>query len=102
MGTPDELKRQISGDSINLGFSDEATAKQALAALEGSSFIKEKHVRDTDLNLYVEHGEENLPLVISTLHQKGILSRTIQLSRPSLDDVFLKLTGRSLRESEMA
>jgi ABC-2 type transport system ATP-binding protein len=102
IGTPDELKRQISGDSINLGFTDEVTAKQALQALEGSSFIKEKNIKDFTLNLYVENGEENLPLVISTLHQKGILSKSIQLSRPSLDDVFLKLTGRSLRESETA
>jgi ABC-2 type transport system ATP-binding protein len=54
---------------------------------------------DEILNLHVEHGDENLPALMMTLHQQDIPIKSIRLSRPSLDDVFLKLTGRTLRDS---
>ncbi len=100
LGAPDELKRQIAGDSIILGFSDEKIATDALAVLRVHSFIKESQVKNDTVHIYIEHGEESLPVIMNTLHQKNFLIKTIQLSRPTLDDVFLKLTGRTLEESE--
>jgi ABC-2 type transport system ATP-binding protein len=52
------------------------------------------------LQLYVDRGDEALPTILRTLGQGGFPPKSVHLSRPSLDDVFLKLTGRSLRESE--
>jgi ABC-2 type transport system ATP-binding protein len=46
----------------------------------------------------VERGETTLPIVLRLLDEAGVSIRTISLSRPTLDDVFLRLTGRSLRE----
>jgi ABC-2 type transport system ATP-binding protein len=100
LGTPEELKRQIAGDILSLGFESEAAAKAALAALTGNAAINEAKAKDAELQLYVDRGDENLPVVMRALHDKGINIKTIRLSRPSLDDVFLKLTGRSLQESE--
>ena len=102
LGSPEELKRKISGDVISLGFTDAKTPAQAIAALSGSSFIRETQIKDETAHLFVDHGDENLPVVMKALHDRGISIKTIKLSRPTLDDVFLKLTGRTLRESESA
>jgi ABC-2 type transport system ATP-binding protein len=99
LGTPAELKRQIAGDIVNLGFADAKTAQQALAALSGSAFITDSSSADAVLALHVERGDENLPTLMMQLHQQNIAIKNIRLSRPSLDDVFLKLTGRSIRDS---
>jgi ABC-2 type transport system ATP-binding protein len=46
----------------------------------------------------VEHGEQALPVLLRVLDGAGITMTSINLSRPTLDDVFLTLTGRSLRD----
>jgi ABC-2 type transport system ATP-binding protein len=46
----------------------------------------------------VEHGEESLPALLRAVDGAGLAIRSISLSRPTLDDVFLTLTGRSLRD----
>jgi ABC-2 type transport system ATP-binding protein len=53
---------------------------------------------DDGLRLYVDRGEEALPQILRLLDGAGITIRTLALHRPSLDDVFLQQTGRSLRE----
>jgi ABC-2 type transport system ATP-binding protein len=100
LGSPDELKRQIAGDIIILGFENEAMPKEVNTILAGNGFVRDSQIHDNVVHLYVDRGDENLPTVMEILHQKKILTKTIQLSRPTLDDVFLKLTGRTLRESE--
>ena len=54
--------------------------------------------RSGSLRLTVDHGEEALPVLLRTLDGAGITMSAISLSRPTLDDVFLTLTGRSLRD----
>ncbi len=99
LDAPSELKRQISGDAVVVGFADEATAVKAKEVVR-APFVREVTVLDSTLHIYVDHGEKNLSAIIHALHQHEIPVATIQLSRPTLDDVFLKLTGRTLRESE--
>jgi ABC-2 type transport system ATP-binding protein len=50
----------------------------------------------------VTHGEEALPGMLRALDAAGITMESIQLARPTLDDVFLTLTGRSLRDDSPA
>jgi ABC-2 type transport system ATP-binding protein len=50
----------------------------------------------------VEQGEEALPGLLRTLDAAGISMESIQLARPTLDDVFLTVTGRSLRDDSPA
>jgi ABC-2 type transport system ATP-binding protein len=94
-GAPEELKRRISGDVITLSVSDPAAAEALLTAEAG---VRESAVDGDSLRLTVEHGEEALPGMLRTLDSRGIQLQSIRLARPSLDDVFLTLTGRSLRE----
>ena len=50
----------------------------------------------------MEQGEEALPGLLRTLNAAGISMESIQLARPTLDDVFLTVTGRSLRDDSPA
>jgi ABC-2 type transport system ATP-binding protein len=97
--TPDRLKKEIKGDSIILGFPDDTQRAQASRALTGQNFVKDSLEKDGKLHLYVERGDEDLPAIIRLLDAQGIVLKEIEFARPSLDDVFLQKTGRSLRET---
>ncbi|HEU5356549.1 MAG TPA: ATP-binding cassette domain-containing protein [Actinocrinis sp.] len=96
--TPDALKRAISGDVVTVGLS--GTAQKAAELLTGQPYLRSVEARDDDeLRLTVEAGQSAIPQVMRTLEGAGIELSTIELHRPTLDDVFLTKTGRSLRES---
>jgi ABC-2 type transport system ATP-binding protein len=95
-GTPDELKRRISGDLVTLRVNGSTTAAATL--LEAEQIVRDIAVADDTLKLTVDKGEQALPLLLRTLDGAGITLQSINLSRPTLDDVFLTLTGRSLRD----
>jgi len=98
-GTPVALKREISGDVVKVGVADSAAAK-ASEALTGQPFVKAVEVRgDDEVRLTVDAGDTAIPLIMKTLGGANIGLSTIELHRPTLDDVFLTKTGRSLRES---
>jgi len=95
-GTPDQLKRQIAGDIVTLGITGDPQA--ALDLLGCQPFVRETGAEDGALRLYVDRGETAMPAILRLLDGAGLELRTISLTRPSLDDVFLRQTGRSLRE----
>jgi ABC-2 type transport system ATP-binding protein len=72
-----------------------ALAEQALGRLP---IVREIKTEGANLRLVVEHGGEALPVVLRELEGKGIGVADIALSRPSLDDVFLRATGHSLQK----
>jgi ABC-2 type transport system ATP-binding protein len=99
-GSPEELKRRISGDVVTLKVSgDPGIASEILAGQPG---VRDIATEQHSLRLAVEHGEEALPGLLRALDAAGITLASIQLARPTLDDVFLTLTGRSLREDSPA
>jgi ABC-2 type transport system ATP-binding protein len=96
-GSPDELKRQIAGDVLTVGVNGHG--EQVVKLLEAQPFVREACLEDGLVRLYVDRGEEAVPNVLRLLDRNGLAPSTMNLHRPSLDDVFLKKTGRSLRES---
>lgn len=94
-GTPDELKRQIAGDLVTIGVGD---SEGALGLLQGQPFVREATSEEGLVRLRVDRGEEAMPAILRLLDGAGVDLKTMSLSRPSLDDVFLRQTGRSLRE----
>jgi ABC-2 type transport system ATP-binding protein len=93
-GTPAELKRLVGGDTVALGFASAAHAAAARTALE--PWGRDPVVDDRSLCLTVEQGDEKLPAILAALNAARLPVLTVTLSRPTLDQVFLKLTGRSL------
>ncbi len=98
--TPNALKQQIAGDIISLGLDTHNGAMQRITeTLRDQPFLRELQQSDHSLQLYVERGEEVLPDILRLLDRNGAAIRTVTLARPTLEDVFLRLTGRSLRET---
>jgi ABC-2 type transport system ATP-binding protein len=96
-GTPDELKRGVSGDVVTLQVN--GAPDKARALLGSQPIVRDVTASDDGaLRLTVFHGAEALPSLLRVLDGEGITLHAINLSRPTLDDVFLTLTGRSLRD----
>ena len=95
-GTPDALKRQVAGDVVALTVSGPLESAQRILAAQ--PFVREASIEEGTLRLYVDRGEAAMPSILRLLDGAGLVLRTISLSKPSLDDVFLRQTGRSLRE----
>jgi ABC-2 type transport system ATP-binding protein len=98
-GTPQELKRQVAGETVMLTLRDETAAAAALAAVAAEPYVRESSAEGADVRLYVTHGGEALPPLLRLLDQAGIALHSMSLSEPTLDDVFLRQTGRSLRDA---
>jgi len=99
-GTPKELKKQVAGDVITIGLKDQKKNKEIIELLKREDFVRNVTYEGQFLRLYVEDGGKDVPQVLRLLDQNKIGLETITLSVPSLDDVFLKQTGHSLRDTE--
>jgi ABC-2 type transport system ATP-binding protein len=97
-GTPFELKREISGDVVRVGLPADAVANAA-EVLSSVSFVNKLETHDDSVRLYVDEGGTAIPLILRALDAASVPLGSIELNRPSLDDVFLTKTGRSLREN---
>src|SRR5262249_39015984 len=100
LDSPAQLKKQIAGDIVALGYDNESQVKAAAQLLAGNPLVLEQQTSGTTLQIYVDHGDEALPAVSRVVGQGSFTAKTVHLSRPTLDDVFLKLTGRSLHETD--
>jgi ABC-2 type transport system ATP-binding protein len=96
-GTPDELKREVAGDVVTVGVN--GAGDVATKLLDGQPYVRLLERSDEGLRLYVDTGATAIPQILRTLDAAGVTLSSIELHRPSLDDVFLTKTGRSLRES---
>jgi ABC-2 type transport system ATP-binding protein len=94
-GTPAELKRKISGDLVTFEVDDVARASELLAA---RSEARDVTVVERGLRVTVDRGEHQALPLMRALDEAGVKVGALHIAHPSLDDVFLTLTGRSLRD----
>jgi ABC-2 type transport system ATP-binding protein len=101
-GTPDQLKSQVGGDVLTVTVGEPRQAGEVarlVAALPGAEVPQ---VVDDRVIGRVPHGGSALVELVRGLDREGLAISGIESRRPSLDDVFLQLTGRSLRDAESA
>lgn len=107
-GTPSELKDRVGGDRITLRIREFAPleeAEKAKTLLQALPFVQEAIInpaQGNSLNLVVSAESEALGTIQRTLHDAGLPTFGIAQSRPSLDDVYLAATGRTLLDAELA
>ena len=97
LGTPSELKRKVMGGDIVEAEVGTFPA-EALEALKSSKFALEVKKRENTLTVLVKSGAEAVPRIVELVDRNGGKIKTITLREPTLDDVFLSFTGRSIRE----
>jgi len=73
--------------------------QRALDLVKDQDFVREARLENGSVHLYVDRGEVAMPAILRLLDAARMQLMTVELHRPSLDDVFLRQTGRSLREA---
>lgn len=107
-GKPTELKDKLGGDRVTLRireFSPTEEAEKAKDLLQSLPFVQEviiNSAQGNSLNLVVTTGNNVLTTIQQSLNSAGLPTFGIAQSRPSLDDVYLAATGRTLMDAELA
>jgi ABC-2 type transport system ATP-binding protein len=98
-GSPARLKASVGSESLNLLFETRELAEKAMAQLAA---VGDQVQLDRDLvRLYVNQAAEAIPTVLHRLQQAEIPSISLTLTQPTLDDVFLQVTGRRLETHDI-
>ena len=97
-GSPAKLKASLGNESINLSFDSRSSAERAAAELAG---MGDRLQVDRDvLRLYLSQAAQAIPSVLERLSRAGMNPISLTLTQPTLDDVFLQVTGQRLQTEE--
>ncbi|WOC11488.1 ATP-binding cassette domain-containing protein [Gordonia sp. MP11Mi] len=98
--TPENLKSQVSGDLVRLEFGDVSHVAGAATSLE--TIGTDVQIDGTAVSARVRGSGRVVPGLLRDLDSRGAVLEGIEIVKPTLDDVFLTLTGRSLRDDTPA
>ncbi|MEM3700128.1 MAG: DUF4162 domain-containing protein [Candidatus Bathyarchaeia archaeon] len=97
-GTSEELKHSLGGEIVAFTL-EKATIKPELSKeFRKLSFIRDVFVEDGSLSVFVDDAESTLPSLMNVLKGEGISVGKVSITKPTLDDVFLKYVGTRLEE----
>ena len=95
-GTPEDLKAELHGDAIVVEL-HEADRGDAVRVLQGIAGLREPVVDGRTLRARADDGARAIPVVLGALESGGVPVASVTVARPSLDDVYLRHTGRAYR-----
>jgi ABC-2 type transport system ATP-binding protein len=99
LGTTEELKHSIGGEVILFSLGGNGISEELVQKIKGLSFVKDAIVDNSELSVLVEDAEIALPHVMDVLRSTGVSAGKISMTKPTLDDVFLKYAGSRLEAS---
>ena len=99
-GTPDGLKGQLRGDVVQVELPAGADAGLVRSVLACLPEVRDVVVAGRDVSARSDDGAASVPVVLGALQRAGINAASVAVARPSLDDVYLRHTGRRYNESE--
>ena len=98
-GSPDELKSELRGDTVQVELAETSNGDAAAAAGSLGS-VSEIRVDGRSLRARVDDGAAAIPSLITALEQHGLQVVSATVARPSLDDVYLRHAGRSFQQAD--
>lgn len=98
IGAPSELKASLGGDVIELGIKE--SAEDLTSMIMQTKGVKEVKKANNDYRIKAELGEETAPMIIDAIRAKGYHVSKISVTKPSMDQVYLEYTGRTIRDEE--
>jgi ABC-2 type transport system ATP-binding protein len=99
-GTPEELKNGLRGDAVLVELAADADPFAGLAALQRGDGLREVGGDGRSLRARADSGAATLPLALAALEAAGIAVASATVARPSLDDVYLRHTGRTFTRAQ--
>jgi ABC-2 type transport system ATP-binding protein len=97
VGAPEELKHGLGGDVITLGIKEDADVSELIREVE---HVKDVKREDGSYRIKAEYGEITTPSIIEALRKKGYTVTRLSLTEPTLNEVYLEYTGKSMRDAE--
>jgi ABC-2 type transport system ATP-binding protein len=97
VGTPDELKDSLGGDIINVAIKKDVDITELVKKIE---HVKDVKKENGSYMIKSENGEVTAPLIIEALRKEGHVVTRLALTKPTLNEVYLQYTGRSMRDAE--
>ena len=98
MDSPARLKDILGGDVVSLEI--EGNPDALIDSINSLDWIQSMTRHDETLSLTMEKGERRIPELIRVANESGVNVTCVQLRKPSLEDVFLHFTGKTIREEE--
>ena len=95
-GTSDELKASVGGDVVTFDFEKEENVEVAKRLIDNAK-VNQKQLRIT-----VENGAEHIPIFMKTFTENNLNVKSVSANKPTLDDVFLKVTGFSMENDNQS
>ena len=99
-GTPDELKGELRGDAVQVELPADAEPARVRRVLEALPAVRDVVIAGRDVSARSDDGAAAVPVVLAELQRAGVNAASVAVARPSLDDVYLRHTGRRYSESE--
>jgi ABC-2 type transport system ATP-binding protein len=98
-GTPDELKGELRGDAVQVELPADADAARVRRVLEALPAVRDVVIAGRDVSARSDDGAAAVPVVLAELQRAGVNAASVAVARPSLNDVYLRHTGRRYSES---
>jgi len=97
VGKPEDLKHSLGGDIITIGIKEDVDVSELISKVEN---VKEVKKENGSYRIKAEYGEVTAPFIIETLRKKGYTVAKLSLTEPTLNEVYLEYTGKSMRDAE--
>ncbi|MEW9530139.1 ATP-binding cassette domain-containing protein [Microbispora sp. NPDC049125] len=101
-GSPEDLKSELRGDAVSVDLADAGDHRRARQALAGVGAVRELTLVGRGLRARVDDAAATLPAVLAALDAAGVAVSSVSISRPSLDDVYLRYAGRAFSDAHLA
>jgi ABC-2 type transport system ATP-binding protein len=96
-GAPEELKQSLGGDIITLSIKEDVDVSELILSVE---HVKDAKNENGSYRIKAEHGEVTAPFIIEALRKKGYTVTKLLMTEPTLNEVYLEYTGKSMRDTE--
>jgi len=97
VGPPEELKHGLGGDIITISIKEDADVTGLIGKIENVKDVKKEN---GSFRIKAEYGEVTAPFIIEALRNKGYTVSKLSLTEPTLNEVYLEYTGKSMRDAE--
>jgi ABC-2 type transport system ATP-binding protein len=99
-GTPDGLKRELRGDAVQVELAAPEPDDRVRGALDRLATVREVTVEGRSLRARSDSGATAVPSLLAALESAGVKVASVTVARPSLDDVYLRHTGRAFGQAD--
>ncbi|MFM8659404.1 MAG: ATP-binding cassette domain-containing protein [Candidatus Nitrosotenuis sp.] len=96
--SPSSLKSKLGGGIIAITIENSPAKEELVSKTKQIEFVRDVTISDEKLTIFSSKGTEVAPMIFSLASSLGISIKTVSITQPSLDDVFLSFTGHDLRD----